>query len=171
MSYLYQLSFDFFREFSRCEFFLKAVGLREPNRKDPTADWGVFASEIASFLENPCTHELQAAVTYCSDHPPKKQITREDGFLDWQDVVPDHKSKTELILRLVCPVRNNPFHGGKFNGHWFEPQRSEDLLKHALVILNACVSMNRLMLKKPSNPSFKRDELKALKNLRGTNAY
>lgn len=140
MSSLDRLSFDFFREFSRCEYCLKAVGLREQNRKDPTADWGAFAAEISPLLETPSTPELQAAVAYYSAHPPKKQIARTDGFLDWQDVVPDHKSKTELILRLICRVRNNLFHGGKFNGHWFEPQRSEDLLKHALVILRACVN-------------------------------
>lgn len=140
MNPLDQLSFDFFREFSRCEYCLKAVGLREPGRKDPTADWGAFASEITPLLENPDTPELQAAVAYYSDNPPKKQTAREDGFLDWQNVVPDHKSKTELILKLICRVRNNLFHGGKFNGYWFEPQRSEDLLKHALVILNACIN-------------------------------
>ena len=52
----------------------------------------------------------------------------------------NHKHQAELVLRLVCRVRNNLFHGGKFNGHWFEPQRSDELLSHALVILAACVS-------------------------------
>lgn len=35
-----KLSYLFFREFARCEYSLKAAGLRESQRKDPTADWG-----------------------------------------------------------------------------------------------------------------------------------
>lgn len=137
------LAFEFFREFARCEYCLKVVGLREPNRRDPTADWGAFASEIRPTLEGPHAAKLQASVQYYIDHPPKKQIQQADGLLGWSDVLPDHKHQAELILRLVCRVRNNLFHGGKFNGHWFEPQLSEDLLSHALVILNACVESHQ----------------------------
>ena len=137
------LAFEFFREFARCEYCLKVVGLREPNRRDPTADWGAFASEIRPTLEGPHAAKLQASVQYYIDHPPKKQIQQADGLLGWSDVLPDHKHQAELILRLVCRVRNNLFHGGKFNGHWFEPQCSEDLLSHALVILNACVESHQ----------------------------
>jgi hypothetical protein len=142
-SNLDELAFKFFREFSRCEYCLKVVGLREPNRRDPTADWGAFATEVRAVLETPGSTELKAAVQYYVDHPPKKQIERPDGLLDWKDIFPDHKHKAELVLRLVCRVRNNLFHGGKFNGHWFEPQRSDELLKHAVVILAACVASHQ----------------------------
>lgn|SRR3990167_7517588 len=139
------LAFEFFREFARCEYCLKAVGLREPNRRDPTADWGAFADEVRSTLEAPGTPQLQASVQYFVDHPPKKQIQQANGLLGWSDTLPQHKHQAELILRLVCRVRNNLFHGGKFNGHWFEPQRSEDLLRHALNILNACVESHQVV--------------------------
>ncbi|MDR3370394.1 hypothetical protein [Rhodoferax sp.] len=139
-SNLDELAFEFFREFSRCEYCLKVVGLREANRKDPTADWGAFANGVRAVLETPGSTELKVAIRYFVEHPPKKQIAGSDGLLDWKDVLPDHKHQAELILRLVCRVRNNLFHGGKFNGHWFEPQRSDDLLRHALVILAACIS-------------------------------
>lgn len=43
-----------------------------------------------------------------------------------------------IVLLLICRVRNNLFHGGKFNGRWFEPQRSEELMRYALIILRAC---------------------------------
>lgn len=143
MSDLDHLAFEFFREFSRCEYCLKVVGLREPNRKDPTANWGAFATEVKQVLEAPSTPELQEAVNYYLSHPPKKQISRSDGVLDWKDSPPDHLHRAELILRLVCRVRNNLFHGGKFNGHWFEPQRSEKLLQYALVILSSCVAAHQ----------------------------
>ena len=32
-------------------------------------------------------------------------------------------------------MRNNLYHGAKFNGTWFDPQRSERLLGHGLVVL------------------------------------
>ncbi len=135
-----KLAFEFFHEFARCEYCLKVVGLREPNRRDPTADWGAFADKIRAVIEYPVSPELKAAVQYYVEHPPKKQIEQTDGILGWKDALPDHKHQAELVLRLVCRARNNLFHGGKFNGHWFEPQRSEDLLKYALVILSACVN-------------------------------
>jgi hypothetical protein len=140
MRNLDHLAFEFFREFSRCEYCLKVVGLRDPMRKDPTADWGAFSNEVQHVLEAPSSAELKKAVEYYLAHPPKKQISRSDGVLDWKESLPDHKHQAELILRLVCRVRNNLFHGGKFNGHWFEPQRSEELLKYALSILSSCVA-------------------------------
>jgi hypothetical protein len=131
------LAFQFFREFARCEYCLKAIGLRENNR-NARADWGALATELGTTIEAPETPDLAAAVVYLVDHPPKKQVIQ-NGLLAWDDRLPDHMNKSELVLRLVCRVRNNLFHGGKFNGHWFEPQRSEGLLKHSLTVLQACV--------------------------------
>jgi hypothetical protein len=131
-------AFEFFREFARCEYCLKAVGLREPNRKDPTADWGAFAGAVQQAFETPPSQDFANAVAYYLEKPPKKQVVQ-DGVLGWKVVAPDHENQAELVLRLVCRVRNNLFHGGKFNGHWFEPERSEELLRHGLVILHAVV--------------------------------
>jgi hypothetical protein len=133
------LSFEFFREFARCEYCLKAVGLRERKRRDPTADWSAFAEQVQSVFDYPPSEEVATAIRYYLNSPPKKQIVR-NGVLDWAQSEPDHKSQAELVLRLVCRVRNNLFHGGKFNGHWFEPQRSEELLRFGLCVLRAVVS-------------------------------
>jgi len=38
----------------------------------------------------------------------------------------------------ITSLQNNLFHGGKFNGQWFEPERSEALMEHALTILKIC---------------------------------
>ncbi|MEO3878935.1 hypothetical protein [Rheinheimera fenheensis] len=137
-----QIAFQFFREFSRCEYCLKAIGLLEPNRRDPTADWGAFAQEVSQVLAEPESGELRTAVEYFLAHPPKKQVIK-NGLLSWSETLPDHKSQAELVLRLICRTRNNLFHGGKFNGHWFEPQRSMELLVHALTILSACISNHK----------------------------
>jgi hypothetical protein len=133
------LAFEFFREFARCEYCLKAVGLREHGRRDPTADWGAFAAQLQATFTEPESPDLKTAVQYYVEYPPKKQVLR-DGLLDWASTLPDHENHAELILRLVCRVRNNLFHGGKFNGHWFRPQRSETLLRNGLIILHAAVA-------------------------------
>lgn len=125
------------REFARCEYCLKAVGLRE-NGRNAKANWGAFAGEVREALETPKSSEMKAAVEYYLTKPPKKQIVA-NGFLDWDMRLPDHKHQAELILRLVCRVRNNLFHGGKFNGRWFEPQRSEELLTYGLIVLRECI--------------------------------
>jgi hypothetical protein len=46
-------------------------------------------------------------------------------------------TRIELILLWVRRVRNNLFHGGKFNGHWFQPERSEQLITASLVVIHA----------------------------------
>ncbi len=131
------LAFEFFRQFARCEYCLKAVGLRE-NSRDAKADWRAFAAEICDLLNAPQSQLLKGAISYYLEHPPKKQVVI-NGILDWEAKLPDHKSQAELLLLLVCRVRNNLFHGGKFNGHYFEPQRSERLITHGLVILQECI--------------------------------
>ncbi len=83
--------------------------------------------------------ETAGAIQYYLTHPPKKQVLV-DRVLSWSTQLPDHQSQADLVLRLVCRVRYNLFHGGKFNGHWFEPQRSEELLYRGLLILRAVVS-------------------------------
>lgn len=52
--------------------------------------------------------------------------------------LPLKKKSSQKILILIRRVRNNLFHGGKFNGEWFEPERSEALMRNALIILRAC---------------------------------
>jgi hypothetical protein len=133
------LCYEFFREFARCEYCLKAVGLRKLNGRDPTADWGAFAGQVQAVFDAPPSNEVANAIQYYLTAPPMKQVVN-NGVLDWALSVPDHANQAELVLRLICRVRNNLFHGGKFNEHWFEPQRSEDLIRAGLCLLRAVVS-------------------------------
>lgn len=126
-----------FRVFARTEYALKAVGHHKGDG-NAEPDWTAFAETVRPVLENPQGAELTAAVQYLLAHPPKKQIIR-DGVLDWSDDRPRARSQADLILLYVRRARNNLFHGGKFNGRWFEPERSADLLRHCLAILSAVV--------------------------------
>lgn len=130
------LSYEFFREFARYEYCLKAVGLRH-NTKEAKANWDMYANEVKDVLEKPKSPLLQEAIDYFLTHPSKKQIIKKD-ILDWDDTPLEERVLAKKIFILIRRVRNNLFHGGKFNGNWFEPERSELLMNYALIILRAC---------------------------------
>lgn len=132
------VAFSFFREFARCEYCLKAVGLLLGAPNNPKADWGAFAAQVMAVFDEPPNVETNDAIRYYLAHPPMKQVFF-DGVLSWSNAPPNYRNQAELVLLLVRRVRNNLFHGGKFNGHWFEPQRSEELLRGGLVILRAVI--------------------------------
>tara|TARA_B100001540_G_C15770373_1_gene626023 strand:- start:494 stop:946 length:453 start_codon:yes stop_codon:yes gene_type:complete len=135
-----ELAAEFFKTFSRMEYALKAASFHKGNGK-AEANWTAFAEAINTCFDDIDDPHLIAALDYIENNPPKKQVVR-DGTLEWSDVVPQSASKVDLMLLYIRRVRNNLFHGGKFNGRWFEPERSRELIKHSLVILNACLNAN-----------------------------
>lgn len=135
------LASDMFRTFARFEYALKAAGFHNGDG-NAEPDWRRFAESVALLFDNPADANLQEAVRYILDHPPKKQIVR-NGALDWSNAAPNTDLLSDRVLVYVRRVRNNLFHGGKFNGRWFEPQRSELLLRHCLTILHACLDASR----------------------------
>lgn len=136
-----QLSFRLFKTFARCEYALKAGEFRKGTANRVEADWTSFADTVAGILDAEDGTPLAEAIEYIREHPPRKQVIR-DGELAWSTTPPDSESEADLLLAYVRRVRNNLFHGGKFNGHWIEPQRSEELLTHSLVILDAAIAAN-----------------------------
>ena len=134
---LHRLASERFRVFARFEYALKATGFHngdgaaEPN-------WRAFAETIPDALQAQQNPELVKAVAYILEHPPKKQMVT-NGQLEWSVSAPETGLHSDRVLIYVRRVRNNLFHGGKFNGRWFEPERSELLLRHCLTILNSCL--------------------------------
>lgn len=128
------LAVELFKKFARIEYALKAAGFHNgEGRAEP--NWDTFASSVSGVLEK--DPAIAAAIQYMVDKPPKKQMVRK-GLLEWEEVTPN-ASKPHEILDCVRRVHNNLFHGGKFNDHWFEPERSKELLLHSLNILDACL--------------------------------
>lgn len=134
---LHKLAAEFFRVFARAEYALKASGF---NRGDGPAepDWRAFAVAVEEFISNPPTQELQQAVDFILKAPPKKQFIV-NGLIEWKEVKPSTNSQADTLFQYIRRIRNNLFHGGKFNGHWFAPERSECLVSAALVVLRAVV--------------------------------
>lgn len=132
---LNELAVEMFRTFSRFEYALKATGFHN-GKAEP--NWRAFSASINAHLENPNNDALAEAIEYIIEQSPKKQII-ENGNLSWSTARPDTNLQADLILLYVRRVRNNLFHGGKFNGRWFAPERSEQLLRHSLTILLSCL--------------------------------
>lgn len=130
-----ELSMRMFRTFARCEYALKAAGFHNGDGA-AQANWTEFAKALPDLLDDPKSDALKEAVDYFDKSPPKKQVIV-DGALDWDPAPPSSANKSDKILIYVRRVRNNLFHGGKFNGKWFEPERSSELLRHSLTILDA----------------------------------
>jgi hypothetical protein len=132
-----RLAVEMFQTFARFEYALKASGFNAGNG-DAKADWTAFARSIPGVFDDPRDSAVKMAVGYILAHPPKKQVV-EQGVLEWKDAGAGTSLRSDEVLIYVRRVRNNLFHGGKFNGRWFEPQRSAELLQHSLVILKACL--------------------------------
>lgn len=134
-----QLAIKLFQVFSRVEYALKASGYNNGDGA-AVANWQKFSSSIEDIISNPNTVELKEAIEFIFHAPPKKQMIV-DGVIAWADVEPNTNYRADKLLQYIRRVRNNLFHGGKFNGHWFAPERSEPLLRHSLVILTAIVDV------------------------------
>lgn len=129
-----QLAFKLFKKFARIEYALKAAGFHH-GEGEAKPNWDSFASSVSGKLEN--DPAISAAIEYMSKRPPKKQVIQ-NSLIKWE--YPPHNTNiTHEILQCVRRVRNNLFHGGKFNYNWFAPERSKKLILHSINILDACL--------------------------------
>jgi hypothetical protein len=134
----------FFLAFSRFEYALKRSGFVRGSSERVEADWDGFASEHRYALDPDSDPGLRAAVNYFEAHPPKKQILR-GKRLSWGDSAPrGNEPLLCWLIQMLRRVRNNLFHGGKFPSHPIEdPARDPLLIDHSLMILKACLALNR----------------------------
>jgi hypothetical protein len=133
-----QLASEFFKEFSHSEYSLKAAGFHNGDG-NAEANWSEFAKQVEAYIQTPDSKQLSNAIEFIFSQPPKKQVIC-NGQIQWSDATPNQRLKADNLLIYVRRVRSNLFHGGKFNGHWFEPERSEQLIQNCLVILKACIN-------------------------------
>ena len=140
---------EFFVVFSRFEYALKRAGYVSGNDKRASANWDKFASDMEDAFRPDQTAELQHAVAYLQDSPPKKQVVQDDE-LGWRDSIPSgNEPRLKWLLKLVRTVRNNLFHGEKLHalvgGHSLRDAnltRDIDLIRYSLVVLYACPNLH-----------------------------
>ena len=129
--------------FSRFEYALKRTEeYADGEGKYPKPNWKEFAKNHDKLFNSQKTNDIEEAVNYLTNNPPKKQILC-NGKLGWDDDVANEKLLLPNLLLSVCGVRNNLFHGGKFSsGPVTDPGRDSVLLKSCMVILEECLSLN-----------------------------
>lgn len=147
---LADLASDLFRTFAQFEYCLKVIGYCVAGRGDAAnPDWTRFALDLPP-LSDETGNDVAEAISYLQQRPPKKQVFL-DGVLQWRDVAPQAENENDLIFLYVRRVRNNLFHGGKFNGRFFDPERSRELLEHSITILMAAIFMSEPMMEAYEN--------------------
>jgi len=136
------LLFDFFLSFSKFEFALKTAGFATGNEKKVSPDWVSFAASLKNTFDKTQNKNLTDSIDYFLNNPPWKQVLI-NGAMHWDASVPNNGiSEIEKVLLLIRRVRNNLFHGGKFNFDIHkDKERTITLLKSSLVILNACLPL------------------------------
>ena len=130
------LAFCFFKLFAQYESTMKERNFFHGGSKSRgiVVDWDRFANEVVGpeFIKD--LGENTCAASYILKNPPMKQVVNASGKIIWEDVSSNDQS-VQVLFGHICRVRNNLFHGAKFNGTWFDPERSKILLQSSLAIL------------------------------------
>jgi len=131
-------AFKFFKLYAKYEYFLKASGYFQSVNagKKILVDWDAFVNQNIGVDYLTLDGEEKVAVNYILDNPPCQQAVNEDGVIIWAPVSNTERN-VQILFGHISRVRNNMFHGAKFNGTWFDPERNLSLLKHSLTVLNA----------------------------------
>ena len=133
-AHLDKLAFSFFKLFAQYEYALKAMGFaRTGSGGQAEPDWDKFSNNVGHLVLDQPSQEAAEAINYLFEYPPKKQVLN-DGALAWQEI-PNNEKSPQILFSHIRRVRNNLYHGGKFNGQWFDPDRSEHLISKSLVVL------------------------------------
>lgn len=150
MSYLDSFSdddrkrvFEFFGSYSRLECGLKRYYPREGSYGVAMADWDKFANQWASDMENG-TDLFKASQSRLLDQPPARQMYQPQGEPTW-GANPRRKAESDAIylLRVVRDIRNNLFHGGKYQGGPMNDLvRDRDLIDAATTVIKEVASLD-----------------------------
>lgn len=136
---------EFFITFSRFECALKVTGFAKGGEESVQANWETFAAVIRQDFDNSTkSKSVLDALNYITEHPPRVQNYL-NGALGWRDRVfePNQPPINKLCLSIK-DIRNNLFHGGKFNGNYQEDvSRNYILIKSSLEILNHWLQLNQ----------------------------
>jgi hypothetical protein len=138
-----ELVLRFLLVFSRFEYALKSGGYAttgDQRTNAAKADWFKFLTAAEGKVgASRVDHDFDQARDLLLNHPPKLQVYRNNAL---EFVESERRQDTDLgfMLRLVKTVRNNLFHGGKYqNGPVSDPGRDRNLLEACIVILHACL--------------------------------
>ncbi len=138
----HDLLFEFFLTFARFEFSLKAAGFVTGDHREAKPDWLGFGETLDLDLARQDS-KCAEAIDYLGLHPPWRQVMKANA-LAWDSTVAFTRlDRLQCVLDLVRRVRNNLFHGGKFNDEVHSgPGRNELLIRHSLSVLHRCLELS-----------------------------
>ena len=138
-----EIVFEFFIVFSRFEYALMRSGFINGDHRGVYANWDRFAATEKDNFNPDQTPELQEAVTYFQNRPPRKQIVEEEDLVWINTPRPDNEPLLLTLTVLIRRVRNNLFHGNKISDllERYSP-RNRDLLRYSIVILYSFLDLN-----------------------------
>lgn len=138
----HDLLFQFFLTFSRFEFALKSAGFALGNIHGSKPDWPRFGASLDLDMARQDPN-CAAAVDYLALHPPWRQVVIAHG-LAWDSSVSFTRlDRMDQVLELVRRIRNNLFHGSKFNDEVHSGLgRNELLLRHSIAVLHRCLELS-----------------------------
>src|SRR5688572_11624775 len=105
---------EFLGVFARFEFALKLAGLGGNPGDDAQPNWDMFAARVGPLFNRAATPALTAAVDYLIQAPPKKQVVDAHGHLTFIETPTQGGTEFQQVMLSVRRVRNNLFHGAKF---------------------------------------------------------
>jgi hypothetical protein len=139
-----QRVFRFLALFARWECALKRNQFaRAGAHGQAEADWNAFADRVAGALGTIQVDGYADARDYLQNNPPQRQYL-ENGGIAWRPN-PRRADETDAryLFRVVRDVRNNLFHGGKYQGGPVEElARDRRLIDSATHILEAAVELD-----------------------------
>ncbi|EPR1042091.1 MULTISPECIES: hypothetical protein [Enterobacteriaceae] len=139
-------AFKFFKLFAQYEYFLKKENFFQTIRNKIIVDWDSYANKVVGKNFMDLLGESSASADYILKNPPKAQVVV-NGVIVWKDVN-NNEINVQALFGHIGRVRNNLFHGGKFNGTWFDPARSALLLRHSLIILECLRDKGMIRIEK-----------------------
>jgi len=137
--------FRFLVLFARWECALKRNQFARKGSYDRAeADWDAFADTVTGSLAAVNAPGFTLARTYLLNNPPKQQCFENDQ-IRWRDN-PRRECEREdarYLFRVIRDVRNNLFHGGKYqDGRIEDLARDRQLVDSATTVLEAAVKLN-----------------------------
>jgi len=139
-----ELVFRLLALFARCECALKRSGfVKRGSYGEADADWNAYADHISIFLARLVSPAYVAARDRLLNNPPGRQRL-DHGQMRWLPN-PRRAGETDAryLLRVVRDVRNNLFHGGKFeDGQVAELERDRLLIDSAIIVLEASADLD-----------------------------
>lgn len=135
---------EFFITFSRFECALKAtITYANGNQRKVEPNWDSFVASIRDSFDKTKNQELNDAVDFLLNSPPRIQSLN-GGNITWRNrVFQDNEREINKLCLHIRDIRNNLFHGGKFNGVYQQDvSRNYKLINSAMIILNEWLELS-----------------------------